>query len=566
MLGHEPIFDTPIGEVPDSAVVEQSYFDMLAKTNGKHTFIVIVQTMEIETAIGTEVALAIMEKAIMETDPEGVDALPTNTLILSDTPWNGKPTDTIYPNTLADTRLIKPLTMERSIPIVPTTTRRSQISFGQIEFANGDGAYDQFIKDNSVDGQRVQVYLGPQWGDFSAFKKVGDAYGNKWSAKRDKIRLTVADITGFLDVPMQEVTYTGAGAFFGDEGLSGTTKPLCFGEVFNITPTRVSAAYQVYQIHDGSVQGITSVKDQGVPLTNSLGDFADYYELATAAITPGEFATCLSLGLFRLAVAPNGKVTCDAEGDASGPGGYTNLLSQITLNLITQRTGITINDIVRSTFDGLPAGACGYFVPSGSPQTVAGALDALLGSVGAWYGGTRDRRLTVGTIDPPEDNAPQHVIGIYDAIKVDRLEIPSQPRWRQSVTYNHNWTVMADSDIATSIQGDDRAALKNTFDTFKLQAPDVAVRFTNAADGGIMTSYFRELASAEVVAREQLTLHKKSREYFSVVLPLHGYLVSVGQTVELTWGRYGLSAGKNLLVVGMREDADKGKITLRLWG
>lgn len=40
----------------------------------------------------------------------------------------------------------------------------------------------------------------------------------------------------------------------------------------------------------------------------------------------------------------------------------------------------------------------------------------------------------------------------------------------------------------------------------------------------------------------------------------------LGSTVTLTWPRYGLDAGKRLVVIGWQADFGLKEITLRLWG
>jgi hypothetical protein len=44
------------------------------------------------------------------------------------------------------------------------------------------------------------------------------------------------------------------------------------------------------------------------------------------------------------------------------------------------------------------------------------------------------------------------------------------------------------------------------------------------------------------------------------------FALDLGQTVRIRYPRYGLAGGRNLLVVGMVEDATVNEVTLDLWG
>jgi hypothetical protein len=556
--------DTPIGDIPDTAPLEQQYYDMLRSSNSDHVFVVLMTTVDLEQAIAvSETAVPVMSNSIMETTNEDTDALPTDTLLLSDTPWNGKPTDTIFPNTLTDTRLIKPFTMERNIPVNPAATRRGTVAFGQVEFANADGAYDEYIRTKTVDGQRVQVYLGPKWGDFGSFKRVGDAFGHRWSAKQDRVRISVRDVAYQLGVQAQQTLYSGQGGYEGDPALTGTTKPLCYGEVYNITPVLLNAGTRVYHVHDGNIQGITTVRDSGAELTFSA-DYSDLADLSVATIPAGQFATCISMGLFRIGAAPDGDITCDVEGDATR--GYSNQLGDIVLNILEQRAGLSSSSVLTSTFLGLPTGAVGYYLATGETKTIDDVLNELLGSINAWYGAGRDRRLRVGNILPPETSSIQHYLESFDILNIDRIETLVAPIYKQGISYNKNWTPLADNAIATSIQGTDREDLTLSSDVYTISASEVALRFTTAQDGGVLPSYFRDQADAEAAAREILDLFAQEREFFQVTVGRLGYEFDIGEVINITWGRFGLEGGRPLLIVGMREDAEKSRVILKVWG
>src|SRR5690606_16385768 len=103
-------------------------------------------------------------------------------------------------------------------------------------------------------------------------------------------------------------------------------KPLCYGRVLNVTPVFVNSSNLAYQAHDGPVEDIDQVYDNGVVLvfdTDKTGSEFDSY-----TVPSGKYATDISRGLFKLGSLPAGMITCDVYGDKTG-GIYVHSVADI---------------------------------------------------------------------------------------------------------------------------------------------------------------------------------------------------------------------------------------------
>ena len=73
-------------------------------------------------------------------------------------------------------------------------------------------------------------------------------------------------------------------------------------------------------------------------------------------------------------------------------------------------------------------------------------------------------------------------------------------------------------------------------------------------------------ASAEAARRQ--TLRGTQRDRLEIVLELSDETdeLDLGDVITLTHSRYGLSAGKQFVILGVQPDAANHRVTLTLWG
>jgi hypothetical protein len=161
------------------------------------------------------------------------------------------------------------------------------LSYGDIELTNVQGDRDSWLNDVWTN-RSVQVYIGDATWARSDFYKVFDGVvAGINSRARNKINLKISDTMQRLNTPLSEKKLGGTAT------NKDSLLPLCFGECHNVTPLISDPANHEYQVHDGAIEDIIEVRDNGVPVN---------------------FTKYLATGKFRLSQSPVGTITCSVQG------------------------------------------------------------------------------------------------------------------------------------------------------------------------------------------------------------------------------------------------------------
>jgi hypothetical protein len=163
----------------------------------------------------------------------------------------------------------------------------ANLSFGDIEIDNLSGDRDSWL-DDVWTNRAIKVFIGDVRWNRTQFRQIFDGIVAGMDTKnRGRINLKISDKLQRLNGPITETK------------LGGTTAnadrllPLCFGECHNVEPLLINPSVNEYQVHDGAIEQIIEVRDNGVPV----------------AFTP-----FLSTGKFRLAKQPSGQITASVQG------------------------------------------------------------------------------------------------------------------------------------------------------------------------------------------------------------------------------------------------------------
>jgi len=100
--------------------------------------------------------------------------------------------------------------------------------------------------------------------------------------------------------------------------------PLTFGECFNVTPVLIDPATLTYQVHNGPIEGIIEVRDNGAPLTGT--------SLPTYLLSEGKF---------RLAASPFGTITASVQGYKKTGTTYSSRVGSVISNLMLNYVTVT---------------------------------------------------------------------------------------------------------------------------------------------------------------------------------------------------------------------------------
>lgn len=206
----------------------------------------------------------------------------SSTRYLSNKAYVSAATDTPA-NTPYSPRICGGIKFTKSLSVQGTVS----MSFGDIEILNTDGELDDWV-DDCWAGRQLRVYLGdPTWQKSDFRLMFTGVITGVDCRSRSRINLKYSDSLQRLNFPVTEVKLGGTGS------LADEVAPLCFGECHNISPRLVSEATNEYQVHQGEIESIIEVRDNGIPVS---------------------FTPYLSTGKFRLAAAPVGAVTCSVQG------------------------------------------------------------------------------------------------------------------------------------------------------------------------------------------------------------------------------------------------------------
>lgn len=492
------------------------------------------------------------------------------TLRFADRDYVGAPDDANQANVYYEGRAQLPLLMDRQAPIYPEGDSRVQRQFGAIELINSDGVLDPIVQSYGIDGRQVVVKFGPYFDVYSNFTTIADCVAVQWQGGEDIVRLPLRDRTYSLDQPAQSTLYLGTGGSEGTSEINGKPKPMCYGDVSNITPVLVDPVNLTYQVHDGAISAVSSVYDRGYGITldtsvGASGDCADYAALIAASIGAGQFATCLAEGFFRLGSSPDGVITADVLGDAGG--GYTNSIDQIALRILEDRAGLSSIYIDSASFVGMASisGPMGIYVSQNEAPTSADLISSLVKSVAGWWGARRSGRIGAGRISDPSSRTVNQYLDEYDIIEIVPEEKPII-RWRHRIAYNPNWTVQRGEDLAAGVTDARKQFLTEQSRVVTAEDGNLLTSNLSAEDAPIIQTYLRDSTDAQVIANLMQSLYGVPRSIFRVIVKRIGYRIDLGSIIRVTYPRHGLSTGKNFVCVGIKEDASTDVIELRLWG
>lgn len=428
----------------------------------------------------------------------------------------------------------------RTVERLEITSNAASISFGDIEMDNHDGSIDSWLSD-IWSNRAIRVYLGDVRWTRAEFQPVFDGVVEDiGSRSRTTLNLKLRDKLQRLNTPVTEVT------------LGGTTNnknqllPLLFGECHNITPLLTNPATLEYQVHNGIVERIVEIRDNGVPVSG----------VAT-----------LSTGKFTLNASPAGKITCTAQGDKPS-GTWNNTAKKIIERLVTAygepNTRFTTGDLDTTslnTFDAANPQTLGIYLSN--RENVLSICNKIASTVGSRLVMTRDGKLKLVKIELPASGTPFIITDadvITGSLYISRkLEVKAGVK----LAYCKNWSVQENLD--TRIPSSHKVL--HSREWLVTVARDNTVKSDYRIDGEPEQeeTFFLTEAHASAEAVRLLNLFKTIRYIVTFKATAKLFQLQLGQAVTLTYPRFGLDAGKSGMVVGLSPDWDRGLIDVEVF-
>lgn len=412
----------------------------------------------------------------------------------------------------------------------------SSPAVGEIVIDNSNGVRDSWL-DDAWDGRTYRLYLGdPSWIK-SDYRLMVSGVVDDISAKSIRtLSLRTKDKQHLLSRSVCTSYVTGSTA------NKDQRMPVCYGECYNIQPVLINSATFTYAVHDGAVNSIVAVYEDG----------------AAKGFTANNGA-----GTFTLSSAAAGRITCDVQGSKTS-GTYVSTTADIVKRILTERTSITAGNIDStsiSNFNTAVPGAVGFYAQD-STTTVMQALDFLIVGAGAFYSFDRAGNFYLSQFKAPS-GSPVISIGTDDA-PVNQLEIIS--RWLPSKTvrlsYKKMWTLQADG-LASSVADARRAELAQGYSIVKVT--NSVSQFLLADEPPVESTAFVSQTDASTEATRRAGIYNQIRKIIKLTCFLRPAQIKLGDVVSLDLGRYGLTGAALALCVGIDESYTDRRITLTLF-
>lgn len=429
------------------------------------------------------------------------------------------------------------------------TSGASRASLGNVELVNEDGALDELLTGWAFDGRRMVVRSGMPSAQHSSWPVIMTATLSGVQSSGTALSLDIRDRLVDLDT-WDRPQYAGDNvAPNGLEGtpddLKGQPKPWLFGRGLNITAKAVNTSKLIYEVSARPCT-VTRVLDNGKDLTVGA-PYATQADLLATTPTAGQARAYQ--GYIRLGSMPVGPITVYAETAEKTAAG---LLREIAV-----LAGIPLSDL---SDDVLPGTAVVGVLADGD-TTPRALMDAIAGSVGAWYGFDRQSRLRMLRVDAPTGSALE-TWGLSEQLALQVAGI-STPAWRVSVRYARNYTVQASTAALADLTQQAWAAQE--YRTVDAKDETIKTLYPNALDL-IFNTVLTDPLDAQAEADRLFAMYRVPRSRVDVEIPAVALgEADLGTVNGLDTDRFGL-AGKPLLTVGLDSGFASGRAKLVLWG
>lgn len=454
---------------------------------------------------------------------------------------------------LANTRfegLIDPsgVTTIAQLGFWPWADAAVQAGAAQVRLLDAGGVLDDAAL-SDLSGQAVALQQADLDGSLAAAVPVARYVADRLLVESDgRKTLILRDAHDALDKIINPSVFED-----GVAGLAGQTQPMSIGAVFN-APVLLTGS-------DGSV-GWLADAPQAVAV---LRDRAD-------AMEPGTWSMDAYQQQVLLNSPPLGPMTGNISSISASGGSPTPATLVQALREVTRRADITAWSSADAAAIDAATGYAGIGYYAGQPVTARAALAAMLATYGAWYWQDATGVLRIARIVDPET--------LPVALELDGGELSADvtcttdtaPGLTARMAYQRNARVMRESEFVTDLM-DVPSALRA-----QLSAPQGGIatasmawalpsEYRHALDAEPFPGLFWRAADAQAEIDRVVGLYLTVRRNWIVQLRgVPGLAPQPGQCCLLTYPRYGLAAGRKLLVRRVERNPATGDLKLTLWG
>lgn len=469
------------------------------------------------------------------------------TLRLADHDYLSAPTD-VPANTRWEA-MIDPsgVTITQQLGWWPANETPAQAAAATVNLLDPDGVLDG-VALGDISGAPVAIEQVDVGGAYAGVTTIARFVVDKLTVASDMRKtLTLRDAHDELDNVLNPGEFSGSVA-----GIGGQTQPAVIGAVANAPVLLTGSDGSVGWLSDAPVQ-VAVLRDRGDPM--EAGTYApDTYNQQLKMQSP-----------------PIGPMTADLSSIGVTAGVPTPATLAQALREMFRRAGVTAWSLSDAQAIDTATGYAGIGYYAGNRQTVRAGIQAALLSYGAWYyqdatGTLRFARI----VDPDMPGTADWDLDGSDLAEDLTFTNDTAPALTTRMAWRPNARIMAQSDFVTDMVDVPpalRARLASEYAGIVTASAAVSSEYRSALDAPPFISLFwrEEDAQAEVNRRAALYTTQR-RTYLAKVRGAVGFAPRPGQRVRLTYPRYGLSAGRNLLVRRVDRNPATGECTCYLWG
>lgn len=428
------------------------------------------------------------------------------------------------------------------------------LSYGDISIDNTTGEYDTALQ-SAWQGRDVRIYIGDPKFERDDFTLIfSGVLADVTSSDRYTVNLQLRDKLETLNTPITETTLGNyfQGAIVDPAIYDNPNKeailPLVFGEVFNITPLLMDPSTLEFMVHNGPIERIIEIRDNGVPLLPGSG-----------------YTTNLAAGTFKLLNNPAGTITCSVQGDKASV--YNTTVAAIVKHIVktygnpTVLGAITDSDLDLDNFSAFETAhpqAVGVFITG--KENVLSVCQSLLSSLGAQLVATRLGKLQLLKIDVPASGG---VLVTDDDILYGSLSVSQKAPLIATfkLGYCKNWTTQP--NLLTGIPSEHKDLLANEWlsATYTNSVAKVLYKLNALPEQKDTLLLTESLGEVTAEATRLVNLYSTQRYIYRFTCSAKFLSVPLGSMIMLKHNRFGLDTGRPAQIVSAEIDWDTGYTT-----
>lgn len=207
----------------------------------------------------------------------------------------------------------------------------------------------------------------------------------------------------------------------------------------------------------------------------------------------------------------------------------------------------------------------GFF--AGDEITVRDAIDEAMSSYTACMFQGDDGKITFQRLTAPESETAVASVDMSDMLDQLTKTPDRAPGLSTRMGYRRNWTVLNDTDFVTDfieVPRDVRRALSHKHQGIVASAVQLASMYRDAVQADPIGTLLDSKENAQTEIDRICTIYSQPRATYQVRIASPQF--SIGDIVNVTYYRYGLETGRNLLVKQMVYDVIQDTAQVTFWG